>query len=213
MILLVDNYDSFVFNLARYFEELGESVCVVRNDEVTVADVRTLGPSHIVLSPGPCTPDEAGVSVPLIRELSGSTPVLGVCLGHQCISVAFGGGLARARRPMHGALSSISHDGKGLFAGLESPLQVTRYHSLVIPLDDPGGDVLVTARSESGEAMAVQHRALPVWGVQFHPEAVLTSGGHRLLANFVALGRGERSEDVRTDLSGRSEIRDPAARG
>lgn len=191
MILLIDNYDSFVFNLARYLEELGETVEVVRNDEITVDGAREAAPTHVVVSPGPCTPAEAGVSVELIRGLAGTAPLLGVCLGHQCIAEAFGGALRRGRRPMHGVVSEVEHDGDGLFAGLPSPLAVTRYHSLVVDPGRPGEDIRITARAGDGEVMALSHRRLPVWGVQFHPEAVLTFGGHRLLANFLALGRGE----------------------
>ncbi len=191
MILLIDNYDSFVFNLARYLEELGETVDVLRNDALTAADVHRAAPSHVVLSPGPCTPSEAGVSVDVVRELAGSIPILGVCLGHQCIAEAFGGVLRRGRRPMHGVVSRIEHAGERLFDGLPSPLAVTRYHSLVVDPDRPGEGVRITARTDDGEVMALEHERLPVWGVQFHPEAVLTFGGHRLLANFLALGRGE----------------------
>jgi len=190
MILLVDNYDSFVFNLARYLEELGETVEVVRNDAIDVASARARRPSHIVLSPGPCTPAEAGVSVDLVRVLGESTPMLGVCLGHQSIAVAFGGRLRRAARPAHGVVSPIAHEGDGLFTGLPSPLPVTRYHSLVVDPDGVPAELRVTARTDDGEIMALAHASMPVWGVQFHPEAIMTSGGHRLLANFLALGRG-----------------------
>lgn len=191
MVLLIDNYDSFVFNLARYFEELGEDVRVVRNDGLEIDDIRRMAPSHIVLSPGPCTPSEAGVSVAVLRELGETTPVLGVCLGHQCIAAAYDGALVRAARPMHGIVDEIAHDGSGLFTSLPSPLAVTRYHSLVVPPDRCGSGVRITATSGSGEVMALAHEAFPVWGVQFHPEAVLSFGGHRLLANFLALGRAQ----------------------
>lgn len=206
MILLIDNYDSFVFNLARYLEELGETVRVVRNDDITLTDVREMGPSHIVLSPGPSTPAEAGVSLELLRGVSDSIPMLGVCLGHQCVAAAFGGGLRRAARPMHGIVSDIVHDETGLFAGLPSPLAVTRYHSLVVPDDACGEDVVVTARSTGGEVMGLAHKHRPVWGVQFHPEAVLTFGGHRLLANFLALGRGGDSREVSVEARACREI-------
>jgi len=205
MILLIDNYDSFAFNLARYFEELGERVRVCRNDAVTVEDVRDLSPSHLVLSPGPCTPAEAGVSVDLIAALE-DTPILGVCLGHQCIAEAFGGALCRARRPMHGIVSEISHDGDGIFASLPDPLAVTRYHSLVVDEGNVGAGLAVTARSVAGEIMALAHRERPVWGVQFHPEAVLTFGGHRLLANFLALGRGQPAEEVALPAAACAEL-------
>lgn len=205
MILLIDNYDSFAFNLARYFEELGETVRVCRNDAVTVDDVRALAPSHMVLSPGPCTPAEAGISVDLIIALE-DVPILGVCLGHQSIAVAFGGTLERARRPRHGIVSDVSHDGRGLFASLPSPLAVTRYHSLVVVEADVGHDLTVTALSADGEIMALAHRHRPVWGVQFHPEAVLTFGGHRMLANFLALGRGTAPEEVEVPASACAEL-------
>ncbi len=191
MILLIDNYDSFAFNLARYLEELGETVRVRRNDEVDPGALRGEGLSHIVISPGPCTPAEAGASVEVIRAVGAEIPILGVCLGHQCIAAAVGGRVIRAGRPMHGRLSDIRHSGRGLFAGLPSPLEVTRYHSLVVDPADPGPGLRVTAETEAGEVMAIEHTAWPVWGVQFHPEAVLTAGGHRLLGNFLALGRGE----------------------
>lgn len=201
MILLIDNYDSFAFNLARYLEELGETVRVRRNDEVDPASVAGDAPSHIVISPGPCTPAEAGASVEVVRVLGASIPILGVCLGHQCIAAATGGRVARAARPMHGRLSAIRHAGRGLFASLPSPLEVTRYHSLVVDPADPGSGLRVTAETAAGEVMAVEHASWPVWGVQFHPEAVLTAGGHRLLANFLALGRGDvpASEPVRAE--------------
>lgn len=206
MVLLIDNYDSFVFNLARYFEELGEDVVVVRNDGIDVEGIRELDPAHIVLSPGPCTPTEAGISVSVLRDLGDSTPVLGVCLGHQCISAAFGGDLVRASRPMHGIVDEVTHDGTGLFAGLPTPLAVTRYHSLVVPPDSCGAGVAVTATSGSGEVMALAHVSHPIWGVQFHPEAVLTYGGHRLLANFLALGRGTDSSEVAVPAGSSPEI-------
>lgn len=201
MILLIDNYDSFAFNLARYLEELGETVRVRRNDEVDPASLGGEGPSHIVISPGPCTPAEAGAAVEVVRAVGARIPILGVCLGHQCIAAATGGRVVRADRPMHGQLSAVRHAGRGLFAGLPSPLEVTRYHSLVVDPADPGSGLRVTAETEAGEVMAVEHDSWPVWGVQFHPEAVLTAGGHRLLANFLALGRGDvpASEPVRAE--------------
>jgi para-aminobenzoate synthetase component II len=187
VIVVVDNRDSFVHTLARYARELGHDTVVVRCDAVSVDDVAALGPSHIVLSPGPCTPDEAGVSVDLVRELGPSVPVLGVCLGHQCVGRAYGGTVARALRPMHGRASPISHDGEGLFAGLPDPLVAGRYHSLVVSPDGLPGDLVVTARSAEGEIMGLRHRRHPVAGVQFHPESVLTEHGHALLGAF--LGR------------------------
>ena len=191
MILLIDNYDSFAFNLARYLEELGETVQVRRNDDVDPATLGDEGLSHIVISPGPRTPAEAGASVATIRAVGAGIPILGVCLGHQCIAAATGGRVLRAARPMHGRLSPIRHEGHGLFAGLPSPLTVTRYHSLVVDPAAPGTGLRVSARTEEGEVMALEHESWPVWGVQFHPEAVLTDGGRRLLRNFLALGRGE----------------------
>ncbi len=202
MILLIDNYDSFAFNLARYLEELGETVQVRRNDDVDPATLGDEGFSHIVISPGPCTPAEAGASVDVIRAVGAEIPILGVCLGHQCIAAATGGRVVRASRPMHGRLSAIRHEGRGLFAGLPSPLEVTRYHSLVVDSRASGTGLRVTARTEEGEVMALEHVSWPVWGVQFHPEAVLTAGGHRLLGNFLALGRGDvpASEPVEAGL-------------
>ncbi|MDP2480443.1 MAG: aminodeoxychorismate/anthranilate synthase component II [Candidatus Palauibacterales bacterium] len=190
MILLVDNYDSFVHNLARYLRELGEEVVVRRNDAVDVAEARSLAPSHLVVSPGPCTPAEAGASCELVEALAPEVAVLGVCLGHQCIGAAFGGRVVRARRPMHGKLSPVHHGGRGLFTGLSDPFSATRYHSLVVERATLPPELEVTAWTEDGEIMALRHRDLPVWGVQFHPEAVLTDSGHRILANFLALGRG-----------------------
>ena len=186
MILLIDNYDSFVFNLARYFVELGQKVDVVRNDRIDVDEVRRLNPDAIVFSPGPCGPDEAGNSIDLITKLSGDYPMLGVCLGHQSIARAFGGVVKRANRPVHGMTSAIDHNGSALFNGIKSPLMVTRYHSLVVdlPLD---GTLVQTATGPDGEIIAFAHRDLPIFGVQFHPEAVLTEQGHDLLSNFLAI--------------------------
>ncbi len=162
-----------------------------RNDKVDPGALRDEGYSHIVISPGPCTPAEAGASVEAIRTVGAEIPMLGVCLGHQCIAAAAGGRVVRAARPMHGRLSAIRHEGRGLFAGLPSPLEVTRYHSLVVDPGEPGDGLRVTARTEEGEVMALEHVSRPLWGVQFHPEAVLTAGGRRLLGNFLALGRGD----------------------
>ena len=187
MILLIDNYDSFVFNLARYVGELGHRREVVRNDAVTVEQIAMLAPSAIILSPGPCTPKEAGISNQVIAALGQRIPILGVCLGHQCIAEAYGGLVLRARRPMHGKTSLVTHDGRGVFAGLPQPLRVTRYHSLVAAPDRIPPELEVTAWSPEGEVMGLRHRTHPVEGVQFHPEAVLTERGHDLLANF--LGR------------------------
>ena len=187
MILLIDNYDSFVWNLARYVGELGHPRIVVRNDAIGLADVAALAPSHVIVSPGPCTPKEAGISNAVIAAFGSRVPILGVCLGHQCIGAALGGKVDRALRPMHGKTSLIRHDGSGLFAGLPSPLRVTRYHSLIVKDEDLPESLRVTARSEEGEIMALAHRAHPVYGVQFHPEAVLTEHGHALLRNFLRL--------------------------
>jgi anthranilate synthase/aminodeoxychorismate synthase-like glutamine amidotransferase len=185
VILVIDNYDSFVHNLARYVRELGWATTVVRNDAIELAAIEALAPSHIIISPGPCTPDEAGISVPLIPRFGPTIPILGVCLGHQSIGQAFGGKVVRARRPMHGKTSLVRHDGAGIFAGLPNPLRATRYHSLVVAADDLPADLLVAAESEEGEIMALRHRRWPVVGLQFHPEAVLTEHGHDLLRNFL----------------------------
>jgi anthranilate synthase/aminodeoxychorismate synthase-like glutamine amidotransferase len=185
MILVLDNYDSFVHNLARYVTELGGEPLVRRNDAVTVEDVRAMEPSHLVISPGPCTPAEAGVAPELVRALMGTMPILGVCLGHQCIAAALGGRIVRGRRPMHGRASAIEHDGTGILAGLPSPLRAGRYHSLVVEEESLPAALRVTARSEEGEIMAIEHREHPVFGVQFHPESVLTDHGHEMLRNFM----------------------------
>lgn len=188
MILVVDNYDSFVFNLSRSFEELGADTLTVRNDAIDPAGVDCLTPEAIVLSPGPCGPEEAGQSLPLIRRFSGRIPILGVCLGHQCIGAAFGGTVVRAREPMHGRASPIRHDGTGLFAGLPDPLTAGRYHALIVELG-PDSPLDICAWSEGGEIMGLRHRSAPTFGVQFHPESVLTEQGHALLANFLHLAR------------------------
>lgn len=189
MVLLVDNYDSFVYNLARYLEELGERTVVIRNDATTAAGALASGPSHLVLSPGPCTPREAGICVDLVRLAARQgIPTLGVCLGHQCLGSALGARVARGT-PVHGKVSRIRHDGTDLFAGLPSPLRVTRYHSLVVDPDSLPHELVATAWTAEGVLMALRHRTAPLWGVQFHPEAVLTEAGHALLANFLALGR------------------------
>jgi anthranilate synthase component II len=188
MILLLDNYDSFTFNLYQALSELGAKVLVRRNDMVTIDDVEDLVPmlDGIVISPGPCTPGEAGISVPLVRRLAGTVPILGVCLGHQAIGMAFGGRITRAPRLMHGKVSMISHDGAGVFAGLPNPFQATRYHSLIVERSTLPSELEVTAEAD-GLVMGLRHRTLPVEGVQFHPESILTPSGNDLLANF--LGR------------------------
>jgi len=185
MILLIDNYDSFVYNLARYVRELGEVPLVRRHDALEVEDILELAPSHIIISPGPCSPTEAGISTDVVRRLGARIPVLGVCLGHQCIGAAYGGEIVRAAQPMHGKPSRIHHSGQGLFAGLPSPFIATRYHSLAIAPTSLPPSLAVTATSEDGEIMAVQHLEHPVYGLQFHPESVLTEHGYRLLDHFL----------------------------
>ncbi len=187
MILLIDNYDSFVHNLARYFKRLGQETLVVRNDAITVSQVRELAPTAIVLSPGPCGPLEAGCSVEVVAELWQQTPILGVCLGHQAIAAAFSGKIIRAREPWHGRSSAIIHDGSGVFANLPSPIMVGRYHSLVVAESTLPPQLRVTARTASGEIMAIEQKDKPVFGVQFHPESVLTEHGAQLLANFLRI--------------------------
>ena len=186
MLLMLDNYDSFTWNLVQYLGELGASVKVVRNDQVSLDDIEALAPEAIVISPGPCTPSEAGISVPVVRRFAGKIPLLGVCLGHQAIGQAFGARIVRAQRVMHGKLSSVVHDGRGVFAGVPSPFAATRYHSLAIERASMPPELDVTATSEDGEIMAVRHRELAVEGVQFHPEAILTEHGRKVLANFLA---------------------------
>jgi anthranilate synthase component II len=185
MLLMIDNYDSFTWNLVQYLGELGADVHVHRNDAITLSEIAAWEPTHIVISPGPCTPNEAGISVPLIGEFAGKIPILGVCLGHQAIGQAFGGRVVRAQRVMHGKLSPVTHDGKGAFAGLPSPLTVTRYHSLSIERKSLPPELDVTATADDGEIMGVRHRRFAVEGVQFHPEAILTEHGHALLRNFL----------------------------
>ncbi|HEV8503174.1 MAG TPA: aminodeoxychorismate/anthranilate synthase component II [Casimicrobiaceae bacterium] len=187
MLLMIDNYDSFTYNLVQYFGELGEDVRVFRNDAITLDEVAALAPARIVVSPGPCTPREAGVSVPLIRRFAGHVPILGVCLGHQAIGEAFGGRIVRADRVMHGKLSAISHDTRGVFAGLPTPFAATRYHSLAIERASCPGELEVTATADDGEIMGVRHRRFAVEGVQFHPEALLTEHGKALCANFLTI--------------------------
>ena len=185
MLLMIDNYDSFTYNLVQYFGELGEDVKVIRNDEIDVAGIAALKPDHIVVSPGPCTPNEAGVSVPLINEFAGKTPILGVCLGHQSIGQAFGGRIVRAQELMHGKTSMIHHTDAGVFKGLPNPFRATRYHSLVIERESLPDCLEITAWTDDGEIMGVHHKTLAVVGVQFHPESILTEHGHAMLANFL----------------------------
>jgi anthranilate synthase component 2 len=189
MILMIDNYDSFTYNLVQYLAELGAKVAVFRNDEITAEKAEAMNPSHIVLSPGPCTPNEAGVTLALIGRMAGKVPLLGVCLGHQAIGQAFGGKVVRARQVMHGKTSRIRHDGQGVFRDIENDFVATRYHSLVVERSSLPDCLEATARSEDGEIMGLRHRALAVEGVQFHPEALLTEHGHRMLQNFLERGR------------------------
>jgi len=196
MILLIDNYDSFVHNLARYFERLGQSTIVVRNDSIDVAQARNLKPAAIVLSPGPCTPREAGASLELVRELHSAVPMLGVCLGHQVIAEALGGRIVRAPSPVHGQASEIRHDGSGLFNGLPSPFRVGRYHALVAEPATLSGSLRQTAWTDEGIVMAFEHTKFPVYGVQFHPESILTEFGYETLANFLRLAGLACREDT-----------------
>jgi anthranilate synthase/aminodeoxychorismate synthase-like glutamine amidotransferase len=194
MILLIDNYDSFVYNLARYVSELGIETIVKRNDQISLHEIDLLKPSHIIISPGPCAPDQAGISMKVIERYGPTIPILGVCLGHQAIGQVYGGTVSRAKNPMHGKASFIWHDEKSLFHGLENPLKVARYHSLIVNEENFSDQLVVTARCGKGEIMAIQHRFYPVFGVQFHPESVLTQNGHQLLENFLNLGSALSSE-------------------
>jgi len=189
MILVLDNYDSFTYNLVQYLGELGAQVKVLRNDEATVDEVARMGPERIVISPGPCTPNEAGISLELIRRLAGKVPILGVCLGHQAIGQAFGGHVVRAQRVMHGKVSRISHDGRGVFRELPQDFTATRYHSLAVERASLPPSLEASAQSGDGEIMGLRHRELAVEGVQFHPEALLTEHGHKMLENFLKGGR------------------------
>ena len=198
MLLMIDNYDSFTYNLVQYFGELGQEVRVYRNDEISLEQIAALKPDHIVISPGPCTPNEAGVSVPVIKQFAGMVPILGVCLGHQSIGQAFGGKIVHAKQLMHGKTSEIHHKGVGVFAGLPDPFTATRYHSLVIERESLPDCLEITAWTDDGEIMGVRHKTLAVEGVQFHPESILTEHGHAMLENFLnspspqpSLTRGE----------------------
>lgn len=185
MLLMIDNYDSFTYNLVQYFGELGEDVRTYRNDEITIEAIEKLNPSRICISPGPCTPHEAGVSVPVLQHFAGKLPILGVCLGHQSIGAAFGGKIIRAQQVMHGKTSPIEHTGVGVFKGLPSPYTVIRYHSLAIARDSLPDCLEVTAWTADGEIMGVRHKTYPIEGVQFHPESILSDHGHALLQNFL----------------------------
>lgn len=198
MILVIDNYDSFTYNLVQYLGELGAAVEVVRNDQIDVAGVRALRPEGILLSPGPGTPDDAGITLAVIEQLRATMPLFGVCLGHQSIAQAFGGRVVRAPRLMHGRTSPIEHDDSGVFAGLPSPFTATRYHSLIVQEDTLGSELVKTAWTHEGELMGLRHRQLPIFGVQFHPESFLTEHGHAMLKNFLLQlphgGRAVRDE-------------------
>jgi anthranilate synthase/aminodeoxychorismate synthase-like glutamine amidotransferase len=186
-VLLIDNYDSFTYNLAQIFGELGADVVVKRNDEVALADIHTLRPARICISPGPGRPRDAGISCDVIRDFGAQIPLLGVCLGHQCIGEVFGGEIVRAPKLMHGKTSAISHKGTGVFENLAKPFEATRYHSLVVKRETLPQSLTITAESDDGEIMGLQHRGLPIHGVQFHPESILTEEGRKLLANFLRL--------------------------
>ena len=190
MLLMIDNYDSFTYNLVQYFGELGQDVHTVRNDELDLEAIAALNPERIVISPGPCSPAEAGISVAVLQYFAGRLPILGVCLGHQAIGAAFGGKVIRAKQIMHGKTSPITHDGKGVFADLPSPYTVVRYHSLAVERESLPSCLEITAQTEDGEIMGVRHRHFAVEGVQFHPESIETEHGHRLLQNFLALSEG-----------------------
>ncbi|AEG15804.1 glutamine amidotransferase of anthranilate synthase [Desulfofundulus kuznetsovii DSM 6115] len=187
MVIMIDNYDSFVYNLVQYLQELGQQVRVFRNDRVTLEEMEALSPSHIVISPGPCTPDEAGISLAAIKHFAGRIPILGVCLGHQAIGQAFGGRVVRAGRPMHGKTSLVYHDGTGIYRGLPNPFAAARYHSLLVERETLPDCLTITAQTGQGEIMGLRHREYSVEGVQFHPESILTMVGKKLLANFLTL--------------------------
>ena len=196
MLLLIDNYDSFTYNLFHYLGELGADVRVVRNDEISAVEALALKPEGIVLSPGPCTPNEAGICLEVIEKAAGTMPILGVCLGHQAIGQAYGGEVIRAKAVMHGKTSPIRHADKGIFAGLPNPFTATRYHSLAVRREDLPAELEVTAWTDDGEIMGVQHRTRPVHGVQFHPESIATEGGHQMLANFIDLAGVKRDAAI-----------------
>jgi anthranilate synthase/aminodeoxychorismate synthase-like glutamine amidotransferase len=207
MLLLIDNYDSFVHNLSRHFERLGQETHVVRNDEVDVVEIRRLRPDAVVLSPGPCTPNEAGVSLDLVRTMHAELPILGVCLGHQAIAQALGGSIVSAAVPVHGQASLVRHDGAGLFAGVPSPLRVGRYHSLAVQPSSLPRAIRPTAWTDDGVLMAFQHERYPIFGVQFHPESILTEHGYDLLANFLKIAGLQMAD--RTDLPILAELCEP----
>ncbi|KJR71251.1 aminodeoxychorismate/anthranilate synthase component II [Bacillus velezensis] len=189
MILMIDNYDSFTYNLVQYLGELGEELIVRRNDEITIEQIEELGPDFLMISPGPCSPDEAGISLEAIKHFAGSIPIFGVCLGHQSIAQVFGGDVVRAERLMHGKTSEVIHDGQTIFKGLQNPLVATRYHSLIVKADTLPDCFTVSAQTKEGEIMAIRHNELPVEGVQFHPESIMTSFGKEMLRNFIETHR------------------------
>ena len=191
-LLMVDNYDSFTYNLVQYFGELGEDVRVYRNDQITIEEIEALKPDHICVSPGPCSPAEAGISVPLIKHFAGRIPILGVCLGHQSIGAAFGGKIVRAKEIMHGKTSLVTHRGTDVFRGLPSPFTVIRYHSLAIERESLPDCLEVTAETADGEIMGVRHKTMPIYGVQFHPESILSEHGHEMLRNFLTMDQADK---------------------
>lgn len=191
MILVIDNYDSFTYNLVQYLGELGEEVKVFRNDEISIQEIEALAPDHILISPGPCTPNEAGISLELLQHFKGVIPIFGVCLGHQAIGQAFGGNVIRAERLMHGKTSPIHHQGTSVFEGLESPFTATRYHSLIVERESLPDCLEITAETAEGEIMALRHKEYPIEGVQFHPESIITDHGHTMLRNFLKRRAGE----------------------
>lgn len=191
MILVIDNYDSFTYNLVQYLGELGEEVKVARNDEISIQEIEALAPDHILISPGPCTPNEAGISLALLQHFKGVIPIFGVCLGHQAIGQAFGGNVIRAERLMHGKTSPIHHNGTSVFEGLESPFTATRYHSLIVERESLPDCLEITAETAEGEIMALRHKEYPIEGVQFHPESIITDHGHTMLRNFLKRRAGE----------------------
>lgn len=193
MIVLIDNYDSFTYNLVQYFGELEADIRVYRNDAISIDEIAEAKPDHIVVSPGPCTPNEAGISVELIKQLGARFPILGVCLGHQSIGAAYGGNVVRAERIMHGKISEMIHTGHALFDGIPSPFKATRYHSLIIERSSCPDSLEIIAETAAGEIMAVAHREYPVYGVQFHPESILTTYGKQVIHNFISLGEGKKS--------------------
>ena len=189
MILMIDNYDSFVYNLVQYIEELGETVVVKRNNEIKISDIEELNPEVIVLSPGPCSPKEAGICIDVVEHFKGKKPILGICLGHQTIGHVFGGDIIKAQQPVHGKVYSISHTNKGVFSGLKNPLNVTMYHSLIIDSNTVQKELEITATTDKGEIMGIRHKKYLIEGVQFHPEAILSEYGHEMLKNFITEAR------------------------